>query len=123
MMYLTKPFFTQAIGVLDMRCPVFSSACRQPILDGAYTESEGLVLDTGVAPGRFGAMNQVVDIGRTPTEFRLLPLSLCTHPDAVYSREQLLDACLGTYQCMAEGPNRRRTYSPVYAKLLEVPWP
>ena len=52
---------------------------------------EGLVLDP--VSHRVSANDQSLDMG--PTEFRLLHFFM-THPDRVYSREQLLDHVWGT---------------------------
>ena len=64
---------------------VLSTALDEPL------EIEGLKLDP--ISHRVSAYNDRLDMG--PTEFKLLHFFM-THPDRVYSREQLLDNVWGT---------------------------
>ena len=85
--YLTKPFSPKEL-VARMRAVfrrVSPTNLDEPI------DIEGLVLDP--VSHRVSANDQSLDMG--PTEFRLLHFFM-THPDRVYSREQLLDHVWGT---------------------------
>lgn len=85
--YLTKPFSPKEL-VARMRAVfrrVSPTNLDEPI------DIEGLVLDP--VSHRVSANEQSLDMG--PTEFRLLHFFM-THPDRVYSREQLLDHVWGT---------------------------
>ncbi|MCL5049076.1 MAG: phosphate regulon transcriptional regulator PhoB [Firmicutes bacterium] len=85
--YLTKPFSPKEL-VARMRAVfrrVSPTNLDEPI------DIEGLVLDP--VSHRVSANDESLDMG--PTEFRLLHFFM-THPDRVYSREQLLDHVWGT---------------------------
>ncbi|MCH8501918.1 MAG: phosphate regulon transcriptional regulator PhoB [Aliidiomarina sp.] len=85
--YLTKPFSPKEL-VARMRAVfrrVSPTNLDEPI------DIEGLVLDP--VSHRVSANQESLDMG--PTEFRLLHFFM-THPDRVYSREQLLDHVWGT---------------------------
>lgn len=85
--YLTKPFSPKEL-VARMRAVfrrVSPTNLDEPI------DIEGLVLDP--VSHRVSVNQESLDMG--PTEFRLLHFFM-THPDRVYSREQLLDHVWGT---------------------------
>lgn len=85
--YLTKPFSPKEL-MARMRAVfrrVSPTSLDEPL------EIEGLKLDP--VSHRVSADEQPLDMG--PTEFRLLHFFM-THPDRVYSREQLLDHVWGT---------------------------
>jgi len=85
--YMTKPFSPKELmarikAVLRRVAP---TAIEEPV------EANGLVLDP--VSHRVTVNDQKIDLG--PTEFKLLHFFM-THPDRVYSREQLLDHVWGT---------------------------
>ncbi|MCE9678102.1 phosphate regulon transcriptional regulator PhoB [Shewanella sp. AS1] len=85
--YITKPFSPKELvarikAVMRRSAP---TALEEPI------DVQGLVLDP--VSHRVTVGEQVLDMG--PTEFRLLHFFM-THPERVYSREQLLDNVWGT---------------------------
>lgn len=85
--YVTKPFSPKELiarirAVLRRVAP---TALNEPV------QIEGLCLDP--SSHRVMANQEPLDMG--PTEFRLLHFFM-THPDRVYSREQLLDQVWGT---------------------------
>lgn len=85
--YMTKPFSPKEL-MARMRAVfrrVAPTALDEPL------EVEGLRLDP--VSHRVTAYNDRLDMG--PTEFKLLHFFM-THPDRVYSREQLLDHVWGT---------------------------
>lgn len=85
--YITKPFSPKEL-MARMRAVfrrVSPTALDEPL------EIEGLKLDP--ISHRVSAFNDRLDMG--PTEFKLLHFFM-THPDRVYSREQLLDNVWGT---------------------------
>ena len=85
--YITKPFSPKEL-MARMRAVfrrVSPTSLDEPL------EVEGLKLDP--VSHRVSANGESVDMG--PTEFRLLHFFM-THPDRVYSREQLLDHVWGT---------------------------
>lgn len=85
--YITKPFSPKEL-MARMRAVfrrVSPTALDEPL------EIEGLKLDP--ISHRVTAFNDRLDMG--PTEFKLLHFFM-THPDRVYSREQLLDNVWGT---------------------------
>jgi two-component system phosphate regulon response regulator PhoB len=85
--YITKPFSPKEL-MARMRAVfrrVSPTALDEPL------EIEGLKLDP--ISHRVSAFNDRIDMG--PTEFKLLHFFM-THPDRVYSREQLLDNVWGT---------------------------
>jgi len=85
--YITKPFSPKEL-MARMRAVfrrVSPTALDEPL------EVEGLKLDP--VSHRVSADGESVDMG--PTEFRLLHFFM-THPERVYSREQLLDNVWGT---------------------------
>lgn len=85
--YITKPFSPKEL-MARMRAVfrrVAPTALDEPL------EVEGLKLDP--VSHRISAEGQPLDMG--PTEFKLLHFFM-THPDRVYSREQLLDHVWGT---------------------------
>ncbi len=85
--YMTKPFSPKEL-MARMRAVfrrVAPTALDEPL------EVEGLRLDP--VSHRVTAFNDRVEMG--PTEFKLLHFFM-THPDRVYSREQLLDHVWGT---------------------------
>lgn len=85
--YMTKPFSPKEL-MARMRAVfrrVAPTALDEPL------EVEGLRLDP--VSHRITAFNERLDMG--PTEFKLLHFFM-THPDRVYSREQLLDHVWGT---------------------------
>ncbi|PHR65728.1 phosphate regulon transcriptional regulator PhoB [Pseudidiomarina marina] len=85
--YMTKPFSPKEL-MARMRAVfrrVAPTALDEPL------EIEGLRLDP--VSHRVTAFNDRLDMG--PTEFKLLHFFM-THPDRVYSREQLLDHVWGT---------------------------
>ncbi|HID49470.1 MAG TPA: phosphate regulon transcriptional regulatory protein PhoB [Chromatiales bacterium] len=84
--YVTKPFSPQE---LLARIQAVLRRCR-PLAGGEIIEINGLELDT--AGHRLRAHGQPLDLG--PTEFRLLTFFM-THPERVYSRDQLLDQVWG----------------------------
>lgn len=84
--YVTKPFSPQE---LLARIQAVLRRCR-PLAGGEVIEINGLELDT--AGHRLRAHGQPLDLG--PTEFRLLTFFM-THPERVYSRDQLLDQVWG----------------------------
>lgn len=85
--YMTKPFSPKEL-IARMRAVfrrVNPTSLDEPI------DVEGLVLDP--VSHRVSANGDSLDMG--PTEFRLLHFFI-THPERVYSREQLLDHVWGT---------------------------
>ena len=85
--YMTKPFSPKELmarikAVLRIVAP---TAIEEPV------EANGLILDP--VSHRVTVNNDKIDLG--PTEFKLLHFFM-THPDRVYSREQLLDHVWGT---------------------------
>ena len=85
--YITKPFSPKELvarnkAVMRRSSPTSS---EEPI------DVQGLMLDP--VSHRVTVGDQVLDMGTT--EFRLLPFFM-THPERVYSREQLLDNVWGT---------------------------
>lgn len=85
--YITKPFSPKEL-MARMRAVfrrVAPTALDEPL------EVEGLKLDP--VSHRVTGFNDRLDMG--PTEFKLLHFFM-THPDRVYSREQLLDQVWGT---------------------------
>lgn len=85
--YITKPFSPKEL-MARMRAVfrrVAPTALDEPL------EVEGLKLDP--VSHRVTGFNERLDMG--PTEFKLLHFFM-THPDRVYSREQLLDQVWGT---------------------------
>lgn len=85
--YITKPFSPKEL-MARMRAVfrrVSPTSLDEPL------EVEGLKLDP--VSHRVSANGEPIDMG--PTEFRLLHFFM-THPDRVYSREQLLDHVWGT---------------------------
>jgi len=85
--YMTKPFSPKELmarikAVLRRVAP---TAIEETV------EANGLILDP--ISHRVTVNNQRIDLG--PTEFKLLHFFM-THPDRVYSREQLLDHVWGT---------------------------
>ncbi|MBY6065028.1 phosphate regulon transcriptional regulatory protein PhoB [Pseudidiomarina sediminum] len=85
--YITKPFSPKEL-MARMRAVfrrVAPTALDEPL------EIDGLKLDP--ISHRVSAYNDRLDMG--PTEFKLLHFFM-THPDRVYSREQLLDNVWGT---------------------------
>lgn len=85
--YITKPFSPKEL-MARMRAVfrrVSPTALDEPL------EIEGLKLDP--ISHRVSAFEDRIDMG--PTEFKLLHFFM-THPDRVYSREQLLDNVWGT---------------------------
>lgn len=85
--YITKPFSPKEL-MARMRAVfrrVSPTALDEPL------EIEGLKLDP--ISHRVSAFDDRIDMG--PTEFKLLHFFM-THPDRVYSREQLLDNVWGT---------------------------
>ncbi len=84
--YITKPF---APRELVARIQAVLRRTRSDDCDTAVRVGN-LVLDT--TSHRVFAEDRIVDLG--PTEFRMLHLFM-THPDRVYSREQLLDLVWG----------------------------
>lgn len=85
--YITKPFSPKEL-MARMRAVfrrVSPTALDEPL------EIEGLKLDP--VSHRVSAYNDRLDMG--PTEFKLLHFFM-THPERVYSREQLLDHVWGT---------------------------
>lgn len=85
--YLTKPFSPKEL-MARMRAVfrrVAPTALDEPL------EVEGLKLDP--VSHRVSGNSESIDMG--PTEFRLLHFFM-THPERVYSREQLLDQVWGT---------------------------
>ena len=85
--YMTKPFSPKEL-IARMRAVfrrVNPTSLDEPI------DVEGLVLDP--VSHRVSAYGDSLDMG--PTEFRLLHFFI-THPERVYSREQLLDHVWGT---------------------------
>ncbi len=85
--YVTKPFSPKEL-VARIKAVLRRSA---PTRLEEAVEIEGLRLDP--VSHRVTAAEQNLDIG--PTEFRLLHFFM-THPERVYSREQLLDNVWGT---------------------------
>ncbi|RUO52303.1 MULTISPECIES: phosphate regulon transcriptional regulator PhoB [Pseudidiomarina] len=85
--YITKPFSPKEL-MARMRA-VFRRV--SPTVLDEPLEIEGLKLDP--ISHRVSAFNDRLDMG--PTEFKLLHFFM-THPDRVYSREQLLDNVWGT---------------------------
>lgn len=85
--YVTKPFSTQEL-VARIRAVLRRSSAGQ---DASETiEIAGLTLDT--ASHRVSLNGEAINLG--PTEFRLLRFFM-THPERVYSRDQLLDQVWG----------------------------
>lgn len=85
--YMTKPFSPKELmarikAVLRRVAP---TAIEEPV------EANGLILDP--VSHRVTIDGKAIDLG--PTEFKLLHFFM-THPDRVYSREQLLDNVWGT---------------------------
>lgn len=85
--YMTKPFSPKEL-IARMRA-VFRRV--NPTSLDEQLDIEGLVLDP--VSHRISANGESLDMG--PTEFRLLHFFM-THPERVYSREQLLDHVWGT---------------------------
>ncbi|EGN75198.1 phosphate regulon transcriptional regulatory protein PhoB [Idiomarina sp. A28L] len=85
--YMTKPFSPKEL-IARMRA-VFRRV--NPTSLDELLDIEGLVLDP--VSHRISANGDSLDMG--PTEFRLLHFFM-THPERVYSREQLLDHVWGT---------------------------
>jgi two-component system phosphate regulon response regulator PhoB len=84
--YITKPFSPR-----ELQARIRAVLRRSSSEDGAgVVRIEGLELDT--ESHRVNANQAPVDMG--PTEFRLLEFFM-THPERVYSREQLLDRVWG----------------------------
>jgi two-component system, OmpR family, phosphate regulon response regulator PhoB len=84
--YITKPFSTQEL--LARMQAVLRRSRLQPEIE--VLEINGLEMDT--ASHRLRVNGQPLDLG--PTEFRLLNFFM-THPERVYSRNQLLDQVWG----------------------------
>ncbi|RUO20452.1 phosphate regulon transcriptional regulatory protein PhoB [Aliidiomarina iranensis] len=85
--YMTKPFSPKEL-IARMRA-VFRRV--NPTSLDELLDIDGLVLDP--VSHRISANGESLDMG--PTEFRLLHFFM-THPERVYSREQLLDHVWGT---------------------------
>ncbi|MDQ6960331.1 MAG: phosphate regulon transcriptional regulator PhoB [Mariprofundaceae bacterium] len=84
--YITKPFSPREL-VARIKAVLRRSA---PQADGEIIEAGGLRMDS--ASHRVTANGEALEIG--PTEYRLLYYFM-THPERVYSREQLLDRVWG----------------------------
>ena len=85
--YITKPFSPK-----ELMARVKAVLRRvAPTAVEEIVEANGLVLDP--VSHRVTVFNEKIDLG--PTEFKLLHFFM-THPDRVYSREQLLDQVWGT---------------------------
>ncbi len=84
--YITKPFSPRELQA-RIRAVLRRSANED---ESGVVRIEGLELDT--ESHRVSANNAPIDMG--PTEFRLLEFFM-THPERVYSREQLLDRVWG----------------------------
>ena len=84
--YVTKPFSPRELVAR------INAVLRRvdPEVQGTVLEFEGLSLDP--VAHRVLAQGQLVSLG--PTEYRMLEFFM-THPDRVYSREQLLDRIWG----------------------------
>ncbi|MDZ7803005.1 phosphate regulon transcriptional regulator PhoB [Thiohalophilus sp.] len=85
--YVTKPFSTQEL-VARIRAVLRRSSAGQEASE--TIEIAGLTLDT--ASHRVSLNGEAINLG--PTEFRLLHFFM-THPERVYSRDQLLDQIWG----------------------------
>ncbi|MCL4166960.1 UNVERIFIED_CONTAM: hypothetical protein GTU68_009496 [Idotea baltica] len=85
--YMTKPFSPKE---LMARIKAVLRRVAPTAIEEAV-EADGIILDP--VSHRVTVHNKLVDLG--PTEFRLLHFFM-THPDRVYSREQLLDHVWGT---------------------------
>ncbi|MDZ7663631.1 phosphate regulon transcriptional regulator PhoB [Thiohalophilus sp.] len=85
--YVTKPFSTQEL-VARIRAVLRRSSAGQEASE--TIEIAGLTLDT--ASHRVSLNGEPINLG--PTEFRLLHFFM-THPERVYSRDQLLDQVWG----------------------------
>jgi two-component system phosphate regulon response regulator PhoB len=85
--YVTKPFSTQEL-LARIRAVLRRSSTPQETLE--VIKINGLELD--LAGHRLRVHGQTLDLG--PTEFRLLNFFM-THPERVYSRDQLLDQVWG----------------------------
>jgi len=85
--YMTKPFSPKE---LMARIKAVLRRVAPTAIEEAV-EANGLILDP--ISHRVTVNNQRIDLG--PTEFKLLHFFM-THPDRVYSREQLLDHVWGT---------------------------
>ncbi|MGL4613955.1 MAG: phosphate regulon transcriptional regulator PhoB [Shewanella sp.] len=85
--YITKPFSPKEL-VARIKAVLRRSA---PTLLEEPIDIQGLLLDP--VSHRVSVRDTVLDMG--PTEFRLLHFFM-THPERVYSREQLLDNVWGT---------------------------
>ncbi|MFP3875030.1 MAG: phosphate regulon transcriptional regulator PhoB [Thiohalophilus sp.] len=85
--YVTKPFSTQEL-VARIRAVLRRSRAGQETPE--TIEIAGLTLDT--ASHRVSLNGEAINLG--PTEFRLLHFFM-THPERVYSRDQLLDQVWG----------------------------
>ncbi len=84
--YVTKPFSTQEL-LARIKAVLRRSEQQEP---REVIEINGLELD--LAGHRLRVNGQTLDLG--PTEFRLLNFFM-THPERVYSRDQLLDQVWG----------------------------
>ncbi|MDY6979826.1 MAG: phosphate regulon transcriptional regulator PhoB [Pseudomonadota bacterium] len=85
--YVTKPFSTQELVARIRAVLRRSSDSRE---SSETVEIAGLTLDT--ASHRVSLNGEPINLG--PTEFRLLHFFM-THPERVYSRDQLLDQVWG----------------------------
>lgn len=85
--YMTKPFSPKELmaRIKAVLRRVSPTSIEEPV------EASGLVLDP--VSHRVTVNNQRIELG--PTEFKLLHFFM-THPERVYSREQLLDHVWGT---------------------------
>ncbi len=84
--YVTKPFSTAELLAR------ISAVLRRTVPGGSDERIEFGGLDINVAAQRVMSQGQAVNLG--PTEYRLLHF-FASHPDRVYSREQLLDRVWG----------------------------
>lgn len=84
--YITKPFSPKEL-IARLNAVMRRAA---PMTQDAVIDVSGLQLDP--IAHRVSANNTIIDIG--PTEFKLLHFFM-THPERVYSREQLLDNVWG----------------------------
>ncbi len=84
--YVVKPFSPREL-VARIQAVLRRAA---PTLEGERVEFDGLLLDQ--AGHRVAAGDRTVPLG--PTEYRMLEFFM-THPERVYSREQLLDRIWG----------------------------
>jgi two-component system phosphate regulon response regulator PhoB len=85
--YITKPFSPKEL-IARLNAVMRRSS---PMTQDAVIDISGLQLDP--VAHRVSASDTVIDVG--PTEFKLLHFFM-THPERVYSREQLLDNVWGT---------------------------